>query len=950
MPRFLLLCLTLSIQIGSIWAQCADPEACNYTPESSDSTEASVCLILDPIAVHTEGSLSGLTTYRLYVYLSEPDHFLSAISTVIDDSLDPETHPGQTSTIRIATSTTFYQDPLGSATSSGISPALLDFIPELLYDSWVTIGHAPENGTASATVSTIASPSQNWVANFEAGQNLVMDDIIGGLWYIYNDGNDQGVPDENGKVLIAQITTDGEVEVELSGQYFPDFGTGVNGEADGTSDIQFISALGPECPNNPNSDCTYSGPELDCDGNCFIDVDEDGICDANDSCIGSLDICGICNGPGDVYACGCDAIPDGDCDCNGNQLDALGICGGLCSADLDNDDVCDDIDPCIGTFDACGECNGPGAIYDCGCTGIPNGDCDCNGNQLDALGICGGSCPSDNDQDGLCDDTDPCVGSYDALDVCNGNCASDLDNDNICDDTDPCIGTYDALGECNGNCPADVDGDGVCDNAEIPGCTNNSACNFNANATDDDGTCASDDAIGECGGHCLSDNDEDGICDDIDPCVGNLDACGICNGPGDVYDCGCTGIPNGDCDCNGNQTDIIGDCGGNCVADEDGDGICDDIDSCVGSLDDCGICNGPGAAFECGCNGVSDGECDCNGNQLDALGICGGSCSADIDQDGICDDIDPCVGALDACGVCNGVGDIFQCGCNNIPEGDCDCNGNQLDALGICDGTCAVDLDQDGICDDIDPCVGALDVCGVCEGVGDIFQCGCNNIPEGDCDCNGQQLDILGICGGTCTADTDQDGICDNIDPCVGALDACGVCNGVGEAFQCGCNNIPEGDCDCNGNQPDAIGVCGGTCTADLDQDGICDTIDACIGTFDACGVCNGPGALFDCGCAGIPDGDCDCSGNQADALGICGGSCTSDENNNGICDNLDNPGCTYSESDNFNPAATYDDGSCTFPDPCDENNCPYDINNDGNVGIVDLLDLLVYFGDYCLE
>ena len=40
-----------------------------------------------------------------------------------------------------------------------------------------------------------------------------------------------------------------------------------------------------------------------------------------------------------------------------------------------------------------------------------------------------------------------------------------------------------------------------------------------------------------------------------------------------------------------------------------------------------------------------------------------------------------------------------------IPEGDCDCDGNQLDALGVCGGGCAADAD--GICDDVDDCVGA---------------------------------------------------------------------------------------------------------------------------------------------------------------------------------------------------------------------------------------------------
>ena len=67
------------------------------------------------------------------------------------------------------------------------------------------------------------------------------------------------------------------------------------------------------------------------------------------------------------------------------------------------DGVCDNVDDCIGAVDACGICNGPGAIYDCGCDEQPADDCDCNGNQLDALGVCGGDCPADADQNGICD-------------------------------------------------------------------------------------------------------------------------------------------------------------------------------------------------------------------------------------------------------------------------------------------------------------------------------------------------------------------------------------------------------------------------------------------------------------------------------------------------------------------------------------------------------------------
>ena len=123
---------------------------------------------------------------------------------------------------------------------------------------------------------------------------------------------------------------------------------------------------------------------------------------------------------------------------------------------MDGDGVCDDVDPCIGVYDYCGVCNGSGAIYDCGCYDIPEEECDCFGNTLDALGVCGG------------------------------------------------------------DCEADVDGDGVCDDEEVFGCTDPASCTFLAEATEEDGSCLYADAIGTCGGDCALDFDGNGICDTDD--------------------------------------------------------------------------------------------------------------------------------------------------------------------------------------------------------------------------------------------------------------------------------------------------------------------------------------------------------------------------------------------------------------------------------------------------
>lgn len=103
--------------------------------------------------------------------------------------------------------------------------------------------------------------------------------------------------------------------------------------------------------------------------------------------------------------------------------------------------------------DACGVCGGPGAVLDCGCSDIPTGDCDCNGTQLDALGVCGGSCGADLDADGICDDVDDCVGQPDALGVCNGDCQFDVDGDGICDPStppsEPCVNGFAGIYPCD---------------------------------------------------------------------------------------------------------------------------------------------------------------------------------------------------------------------------------------------------------------------------------------------------------------------------------------------------------------------------------------------------------------------------------------------------------------------------------------------------------------------
>ena len=76
----------------------------------------------------------------------------------------------------------------------------------------------------------------------------------------------------------------------------------------------------------------------------------------------------------------------------------------------------------------------------------------------------------------------------------------------------------------------DQDQDGVWDTQDD--CLDETACNYSSNPTV---PCEYLDAAGECGGDCEGDSDGDGVCDDMDTCVGILDECGVCNGPGPDY-------------------------------------------------------------------------------------------------------------------------------------------------------------------------------------------------------------------------------------------------------------------------------------------------------------------------------------------------------------------------------------------------------------------------------
>ena len=870
---------------------------------------------------------AGGTVYRFYVDMQDPTDRMSAVFG------NDQTH------LLISTPSGAFNSAFNSSwNASGINPAFLPVFPDMADDTYATIGltgPASTSGLAGAADPSVVEDSNQPVTPYfltPGATNLESTTLTGSSWYILNTAAN-GLPDADMRVLIMQVTTAGDITGQMNYQIFP-LGVG--------SDQQQLSVAFSGVGTFPQGGGDVEGctDAAACNYNAAATLD-------NGSCL-YTDECGVCGG---------DGIPAGDCDCDGNQLDALGVCGGDCTADADADGICDDADDCVGAYDACGVCNGPGEIYECGCSDIPAGDCDCDGNQLDALGVCGGDCVADANGNGVCDDAE--VGGCTDSAACNYDSTATEDNGS-CDycscgggggagvdfpllvESSPAVGTggtvyrfYVQMQDATDRMSAVFGNDQANLLISTPSGAFNSAFNSSWNASginpaflgafpdmaDDtyatinlDGPASTSGLAGAADPSIVEDSSQPITPFFLTPGATNLESTTLTGASWYILNTAANGLPDADLRVLIAQVTTAGEISGQMNYQVFPLGVGSDQQQIQMPFDGPGTFGEGSEPNACGCTDdmatnfdasaqYDDGSCIYEVLGCTDMTACNYDMSANTD-DGSCL-------YTDECGVCGGDG---------IPAGDCDCDGNQVDALGVCGGDCSADADGDGICDDVDDCVGAYDACGLCNGPGEIYECGCSDIPAGDCDCDGNQLDALGVCGGECVADADGDGICDDADDCVGAYDACGVCNGPGEIYECGCSDIPAGDCDCNGNQIDALGICGGGCDTDENGDGICDN--EILGCMDS-EACNySPFATVD-------DGSCA----EEDALGDCGGNCDADADADGVCDDVDDCvgaydacgecngtgylGCTDFTACNYDMMATCNDGSCQYFDEC---------------------------------
>ena len=272
--------------------------------------------------------------------------------------------------------------------------------------------------------------------------------------------------------------------------------------------------------------------------------------------------------------------------------DLLNLLSHFGDEDMDFDGIYDSVDDCVGTYDECGVCNGPGP-------------------QI--LGI------------------DTIIVYYDSLyaEAIDEWWVFEVDADTLltylCENpgcTDPAADNYD---------PYAAEDDGSC--YGITGCMDFSACNFHALATIAS-SCVYPVGCESCSGETdgtgttvMNDADDDGVCD-WDEVLGCQDPT-ACNYNSDATDAGTCDYPDGICEMCSGQTDGTG-----TVVDHDADddGVCDDEE--VWGCQDPTACNYWSAATDSGACLFATG-CDvCTGHPTNGTG---GVIDNDADDDGICD-------------------------------------------------------------------------------------------------------------------------------------------------------------------------------------------------------------------------------------------------------------------------------------------------------------------------
>ncbi len=883
------------------------------------------------------------TTYRVYAeFASASDECIAVYSVGTSECVENDENNNCIQMgpllLELGVTTAFFQHPAAGDMGSGINPFFFPFYPEMEYDSWLTIGSSSTNDEAVSNIGMVSD-----LAEFASGTGFVMDETVGGSWYVTPGANPAAMAGDDGLVLLGQFTAvddangnPGHVTCLWNIQWRNNVGvsfkeTGITHDTsgDGTvSGCMDASACNYNASATASDDgCAFATGCDVCGGNATDgtgsvvdnDADNDGVCDVDE--IAGCQNSAACNYNASatdaatcLYATGCDV-------CAGNPTNGTGT---VLDLDADNDGVCDEdeIAGCQNSsacnYDASATDSGTACVFPFGCETC-SGETNGTGTVVD----------NDSDGDGVCDADE--ISGCQVASACNYN-ASATDAGTVCiyaAGCESCSGPTDGTGTILAN---DDDNDGVCNADEIAGCQNSAACNYNASATDA-ADCIFATGCDECQGNPTDgtgsvndlDADNDGVCDadEIAGCQ-NSNACNYNASATDSATClfatGCDVCAGNATDGTGTVTDL----------DADNDGVCDadEIAGCQSTS----ACNYNASATDSGSACIFPSGCETCSGATDGTGTV---LANDDDDDGVCnaDEIAGCQNSnacnYDESATDGGVTCVYATGCETC-SGATDGSGTVVDNDADNDSVC--DADEVAGCQNSTACnynASATDPGATC-----IFPQGCETC-SGETNGTGTIVDNDADNDGVCDADETagcQDNTACNYDAnatnggiacvyasgcdyCSGETDGSGtIVNGDVDADDvCDVNEIPgcQDPVACNYNEAatdednsctyEVLGYdCNGDCLFDDDEDGVCDQWEI-TGCQDEA-ACNYEATATNAGYCDYPATNYDCDEN-----------CLNDADGDGLCDELESAGCLDSNACNYDASATDNDGSCTY-------------------------------------
>ncbi|MBL7943830.1 MAG: hypothetical protein JNM00_13740, partial [Flavobacteriales bacterium] len=562
-------------------------------------------------AVPNDGGVlaEGSTTYRIYIDLA-PGYELQAV------------YGNENHELRIQTTTEFFNnEDRGEQLGTSIGQNFIDD-NTVAVDSWLTMV-----GATTARLGVLKTEDDNGsmvggsnnndglLANADPGAGLPlttadglimgtppMVTVVGLDLSMFDAVNASGPfvstngawsvlvgatgPTAENRVLVAQITTDGDLSFTLNVQLgVPGGGVEQYVASNATGDeIQFDALTYPLVDNGEGCTdplaCNYDAEATTDDGSCIIPVEGCLVCNAQNDGLELVDgdDDGICDadeieGCTDAQACNYDpSATDDNASCIvpvANCLECNETNTGLDLVDSDGDGTCDaEENPGCTNPNACNY--DPSATGDDGSCLVPTPFCTACNDTNDGFVLI------DADGDGVCNAeevygcTSESACNYDpGATEENGDCIQPVENCQECNETN------------DGLIVIDTDADGICNADEIAGCTSISACNYSPLATDNDGTCI--EPVENCwicndnnDGLVIVDSDSDGTCDAEEnqgctsPTACNYDETAL-NDDGSCIE------PVADCwECNENNDGLD-------IVDTDGDGVCnaEEIEGCT---------------------------------------------------------------------------------------------------------------------------------------------------------------------------------------------------------------------------------------------------------------------------------------------------------------------------------------------------------------------------------